>query len=69
MATIRLKEHLLGVAKNSLITNQTDYILANDLTQVSETQHHGYLLSKNGEVIEADTKQEIAKCIVTAILK
>ncbi|MGM0148349.1 phosphopantothenate--cysteine ligase [Enterococcus sp. AZ162] len=63
------KEHLLEVAKNSLITNQTDYILANDLTQVSETQHHGYLLSKNGEVIEADTKQEIAKCIVTAILK
>lgn len=63
------KDHLLEVAKKSLITNQTDYVLANDLTQVSETHHHGYLLSKNGEVIEANTKQEIANCIVTAILK
>ncbi|WP_206858732.1 phosphopantothenate--cysteine ligase [Candidatus Enterococcus mangumiae] len=63
------KEQLLEVAKKSLITNQTDYILANDLTQINETRHHGYLLSKNGEVTEAYTKQEIAQCIVSTILK
>ncbi len=61
------KEHLLSVARESIQKNRTDYILANDLTEISEQTHHGYLLSADGTVKEAQTKQEIAELIVQTI--
>lgn len=57
------KEELFAVARESMQKNQADFILANDLTEVSETQHHGYLLAKDGEVTEGHTKKEIAEVI------
>ncbi|THE09406.1 phosphopantothenate--cysteine ligase [Enterococcus hirae] len=62
------KKHLLSVAKKSLATNQTDFVFANDLTQISENKHHGYLISATGSIEEAHTKQEIAQRIVANIL-
>ncbi len=61
------KEQLLAVAQESILKNRIDYILANDLTEITEQSHHGYLLSANGEVKEAQTKQEIAELIVQTI--
>ena len=61
------KEQLLAVAQESILKNRTDYILANDLTEITAQSHHGYLLSANGEVKEAQTKQEIAELIVQTI--
>lgn len=57
------EEELLNVAQASMEKNQADFILANDLTEISSNKHHGYLLAKNGEVTEAYTKIEIAELI------
>ena len=61
------KESLLAVAKNSLINNKTDFIFANDLTEIHGETHHGYLLSKDGTVEEAQSKSEIAALITEKI--
>ncbi len=58
---------LLKVAADNLAKNQADYVLANDLTTITDGQHHGYLLSKNGITGEADTKAAIAELILTTI--
>lgn len=60
---------LLQVAQKSLEKNQADFILANDLSQISGETHHGYLLNKNGQVKEAKTKAEIAALIYNEIKK
>ncbi|GHU43420.1 putative flavoprotein [Bacilli bacterium] len=57
------KEELIAVARSALTQNQADYVLANDLTEVTETRHHGLLVSQEA-VIAADTKLEIADLIV-----
>lgn len=57
------KEHLISVARSALTQNQADYVLANDLTEISETSHHGLLVSQEA-IIEAHTKLEIADLIV-----
>ncbi|WP_071131636.1 phosphopantothenate--cysteine ligase [Enterococcus timonensis] len=61
------KEELLAVAKKSLVKNQADFVLANDLAEISGEQHHGYLLDKTGVVAQAWTKKEIAVIIETAL--
>ena len=61
------KESLLTVAKNSLINNKTDFIFANDLTEIHGETHHGYLLSKDGTVEEAQSKSEIAALLTEKI--
>lgn len=58
---------LLNVAKASLEKNQADFVLANDLTEISGENHYGYLLNKNGKVKEAKTKSEIAELIIQAV--
>lgn len=57
------KEQLLAVAEKSLRTNQTDFIFANDLTEIHGDHHHGYLLFADGTIKEAQTKKEIAELI------
>ena len=57
------KEHLISVARSALTQNQADYVLANDLTEITETSHHGLLVSQEA-IIEAHTKLEIADLIV-----
>lgn len=55
------KEELLTVAQNALVTNQADFVLANDLSQIKQNkQHIGYLIDKTGVRAQATTKEEIA---------
>lgn len=61
-------EELLTVAQNSLSASKSDYILANDLTSISDSRHCGYLLDKKGVVGVGKSKKEIAKLIVQTIL-
>ena len=49
------KEELLTVARASLTKNQAEIIVANDLSDISDNQHHAYLVKINS-VIKADTK-------------
>ncbi|MBX9102099.1 phosphopantothenate--cysteine ligase [Streptococcus anginosus] len=60
------KEELLTVARASLAKNQAEIIVANDLYDISNNQHHAYLVKENS-VIEANTKEEIAQQLVTHI--
>ncbi|MGM0125147.1 phosphopantothenate-cysteine ligase [Enterococcus sp. AZ194] len=61
------KEELFKVAGENLQKNSADFVLANDLESITETQHIGYLISKNGLVAKGSTKQEIASLIVEAL--
>lgn len=56
------KEELFAVARESLQKNKARYILANDLTEIKEEQHHAYLLDES-HVYEANTKKAIANLI------
>lgn len=60
------KEELLTVARASLAKNQAEIIVANDLYDISNHQHHAYLV-KQDSVIEATTKEEIAQLLLTHI--
>ncbi|RSJ26484.1 phosphopantothenate--cysteine ligase [Streptococcus intermedius] len=60
------KKELLTVARASLTKNQAEIIVANDLSDISDNQHHAYLVKINS-VIKADTKEEIAQQLVTHI--
>ena len=60
------KKELLTVARASLIKNKVEIIVANDLYDISNNQHHAYLVKENS-VIEANTKEEIAQQLVTHI--
>ncbi|MGT2887307.1 phosphopantothenate--cysteine ligase [Streptococcus didelphis] len=56
------KEELIKVARASLHQNKADYILANDLSQINESNHQALLVSAK-DSIPLKTKEEIAKTI------
>ena len=62
------KEELLTTARASLEKNQAELIVANDLTEISNGQHHAYLLGAN-TVTEAFSKEEIAEQLLRHIQK
>ncbi len=55
---------LIDTAYGILLTNNCDFVLANDLRDISTSQHIGYLLDENKNYITCTTKKEIAKAIV-----
>ena len=57
-------EQLIKIARQSLKKNHADYILANDLTTISKTQHTGLLISQH-HIVKAETKRQIAQLIVS----
>lgn len=57
------KEELLAVAKDRLLKNQADLIVANDLTEVKKNRHHAYLVTAEGLFKEVETNEELAKAI------
>lgn len=57
-------EQLIKIARQSLEKNHADYILANDLTTISKTQHTGLLISQH-HIVKAETKRQIAQLIVS----
>lgn len=60
------KEHLIQIARESLVKNQADLIVANDLTQINADQHLAYLVEEKDYQIAA-SKQEIADLLVEKI--
>ena len=56
------KEELLKTARASLIKNQAEIIVANDLTEISNQEHKAYLVGKE-TVTLAQSKEEIAQLL------
>lgn len=61
------KEELINVASASLIKNKAEYIIANDLTQISKTTHKAYIVNDKGVFIETPTKKDLALSIKAII--
>ena len=55
-------EELLKTARASLIKNQAEIIVANDLTEISNQEHRAYLVGKE-TVTKAQSKEEIAQLL------
>ena len=55
-------EELLKTARASLIKNQAEIIVANDLTEISNQEHRAYLVGKD-TVTQAQSKEEIAQLL------
>lgn len=62
------KKELFAVARDSIQRNKADYILANDLVDITADKHLGYLVSQT-EAIPAGTKQDIAQLILNTVEK
>ena len=58
--------HLIEVARQSLIKNQADLIIANDLTQISAHQHRAIFVEKD-QLQTVQTKEEIANLLLEKI--
>lgn len=55
-------EELIKTARDSLIKNQAEIIVANDLTEISNQEHKAYLVGKE-TVTQAQSKEEIAQLL------
>lgn len=62
------KDELFAVAHESLQRNDADYIVANDLTDISDKEHVAYLISSS-DTIQARNKTEIAQLILDTVEK
>ncbi|MGT2950186.1 phosphopantothenate--cysteine ligase [Streptococcus cuniculi] len=62
------KEELFQVARASLIHNQADYILANDLADIGPERHGAYLVDHEHSY-SAQAKEEIADIILEKVLE
>lgn len=60
------EDQLIEVARQSLIKNQADLIIANDLTQISTNQHQAIFVEKE-QLQTVQTKEEIANLLLEKI--
>ncbi len=60
------EDHLIEVARQSLVKNQADLIIANDLTQISAYQHRAIFV-ENDCLQTVQTKEEIANLLLEKI--
>ena len=60
------EDHLIEVARQSLVKNQADLIIANDLTQISVNQHRAIFVEKD-QLQTVQTKEEIANLLLEKI--
>jgi len=60
---------LIEAAYHVLQDNKCSFVLANDLADVSEDRHIGYLMDEEKNYTEYKTKKEIADAIVCAALQ
>lgn len=58
------KETLLEIAQQSLLKNQADFMLANDLDNIDENHHHAFLLDSSSNLTEFHSKSDIADGIL-----
>jgi phosphopantothenoylcysteine synthetase/decarboxylase len=62
------RQELVEAAFRSLTTNGADLVLANDLRQVEQGRHVGYLVNRAGDVeAVAEGKEEIARLLLDAV--
>lgn len=61
------KEELISVANASLQKNNANYIVANDLSGISKTEHKAYIVSKDGILLETNTKDDLANALKSMI--
>jgi phosphopantothenoylcysteine synthetase/decarboxylase len=62
------QEELVAAAHRSLMSNQSDLVLANDLREIEQGCHVGYLVNQDGEVeAMAEGKEEIARLLLDAV--
>jgi phosphopantothenoylcysteine synthetase/decarboxylase len=62
------KEELVAAAHRSLLANGSNLVLANDLRQVEQGHHVGYLVNQAGDVeVVAEGKEEIARLLLDAV--
>jgi phosphopantothenoylcysteine synthetase/decarboxylase len=62
------KEELIDAAHRSLLANRADLVLANDLRDVEQGRHIGYLVSPAGQIVAvAEGKEEIARLLLDAV--
>lgn len=54
------KDELIDVAKASLKKTKSEYIVANDLKEISKESHKAYILSSAGIISETSTKEDLA---------
>jgi phosphopantothenate--cysteine ligase len=57
------EEELITVGQGILEKNHCDFVLANDLTKITQDQHYGLLIAADGSLQKAQTKTEIAQLI------
>jgi phosphopantothenoylcysteine synthetase/decarboxylase len=62
------QEELVAAAHRSLMSNRSDLVLANDLREIEQGCHVGYLVNQDGEVeAMAEGKEEIARLLLDAV--
>ena len=59
-----VKEELIEVAKRLRNKNNCDLVVANDLSNIRNGEHIGYIIDKTNEIEEAHGKDDIAKKLV-----
>lgn len=60
---------LLDVGYNLLKKNNCDLVLANDLSQITDNKHTGYLISPDKTYEKHESRQEIAQAMVEKVIK
>ena len=60
------EDYLIEIARQSLVKNQADLIIANDLTQISAYQHRAIFVEKDS-LQTVQTKEEIANLLLEKI--
>ena len=60
------EERLIEIARQSLVKNQADLIIANDLAQISANQHHAIFVERK-QLQTVQTKEEIANLLLEKI--
>ena len=58
------KEELINVAKRLRNKNKCDLVIANDLSDIRNGEHIGYIIDKNNKVEEVHGKENIAKSLI-----
>ena len=55
------KDTLIDVAKNLMQKNNCDVVVANDIKDITATTHKAYIITKDENMLYAETKQDIAQ--------
>ena len=61
------KDKLIEVATNLMIKNKCNLVVANDLENIRNGRHIGYIIDEENNVIVAEGKDDIAKKLVRRI--